>query len=113
MFIRFLYAFHNRDFRLAFKKTLGRCCICCRQRRPSAGSASGLPPPTPSIDSRRASTNLKRLKNNKLLRSIASIHERQKSSSNLHSHGNATLDTSNGNLTGGGYSLSSKRNSCL
>lgn len=108
----FLYAFHNRDFRLAFKKTLGRCCICCRQRRQSTGSGAGLPS-TPNVDSRRGSTNLKRLKNNKLLRSIASINDRQKSNSNFLSHGNQTLDTSNGNLTGGGYSLSSKRNSCL
>jgi hypothetical protein len=105
---RFLYAFHNRDFRLAFQKTLSRCryCVCCRQRR--ASSCSSLPPPTPSGEAQRTSTNMKRLKNNKLLRSIASINDRQIINAN-----NLSLGTSNGNLTAGGYSLSSKRNSCL
>jgi hypothetical protein len=41
------------------------------------------------------------------------MNERPTINKNNLSLGNAALEVSNGNLTSGGYSLSSKRNSCL
>jgi hypothetical protein len=98
---------------VAFKKTLRRGCICCLPQRSSPSNSLGLPPATPSGESRRTSSNLNRLKNNKLIRSITNIGSRQVITSNNLSLGNAALEASNGNLTIGGTSLSSKRNSCL
>ncbi len=108
-YFRFLYAFHNRDFRLAFQKTLSRYFVCCRPRRPSLSSSIALPPPTPSGESQRTSSNIRQLKNNRLIRSIGNINDRKMINKNNLSIGNA----SNGNLTSGEYNLSSKRNSCL
>ncbi len=95
---------------MAFQKTLRRGCVCLRHRRSSTASSLGLPPATPSGESRRTSANIKRFKNNKLIRSI---NGRQGINPNNLSLGNAALVASNGNLTVLGHNLSSKRNSCL
>lgn len=124
-FFRVLYAFHNRNFRVAFKKTLSRYFVCCRGRRKSTTSSAALPPATPSGESQRPSANIKRLKKTKIIRSLTSIYDRpsinDRSSMNDRpsmnknplSRGNNVLGASNGNLAAGEYSLSSKRNSCL
>jgi hypothetical protein len=115
-YFRFLYAFHNRDFRTAFRKTLCRSFICCQERRrASLASSIGLPPATPSGESQRTNANMK---HNRIIRSIANMKDRQITNKNnlnslgndLNSLGNAALDISNGNLASG---VSSKRNSCL
>ncbi|CAF0854346.1 unnamed protein product [Rotaria sp. Silwood1] len=108
----FLYAFHNRNFRTAFKKTLSRSFVCCRERRASTTSSIALPPATPSGESQRTSTNMRRLKKSNFIRSITSINERQIRNKNNLSRGKV-LEASNGNLSGGENSSSSKRNSCL
>ena len=107
---RFLYAFHNREFRLAFKKTLRRYFVCCRRRRESISSISGVAA-TPSGEFQRA--NMKRIHTNQYLRSSISVHDRQSLNPNHLSLGNSALNASNGNLTTRENSLSSKRNSCL
>ncbi|CAF3686810.1 unnamed protein product [Rotaria sordida] len=109
----FLYAFHNRNFRVAFKKTLSRYFVCCRKRRASTASSVALPPATPSGESQRTSSNMRRLRNHKVIRSISSINERQILNKNNRSPGNIVLEASNGNLSGAENSSSSKRNSCL
>ncbi|CAF4972479.1 unnamed protein product, partial [Rotaria magnacalcarata] len=106
----FLYAFHNRNFRVAFKKTLSRYFVCCRGRRASTTSSIGFPPATPSGESH---ANMKRLKKSKMIRSLASINDRPSMNKQKLSRGNIALETSNGNLTAGENSSSSKRNSCL
>jgi hypothetical protein len=98
---------------VAFQKTLRRGCVCCRQRRSSTASSLGLPPATPSGESRRTSANINRLKNNELMLSVTNINDRPVINPNNLSLGNAVLQASNGNLTIGETSLSSKRNSCL
>ncbi|CAF2856850.1 unnamed protein product [Rotaria sp. Silwood2] len=109
----FLYAFHNRNFRTAFKKTLSRSFVCCRRRRASTTSSIALPPATPSGESQKTSTNMRRLKKNNIIRSITSINERPIRNKNNLSRGNIVLEVSNGNLSGGENSSSSKRISCL
>ena len=52
---RFLYAFHNKDFRDAFQKTLSKYFVCCRQRR--RNNAMPLPPCTPIRELPKASSN--------------------------------------------------------
>ncbi|CAF1048510.1 unnamed protein product [Adineta steineri] len=47
----FLYAFHNKDFDSAFKKTLSKRFGCFDQRRTSASSCGPLPPATPTGES--------------------------------------------------------------
>ncbi|CAF2132095.1 unnamed protein product [Rotaria magnacalcarata] len=106
----FLYAFHNRNFRVAFKKTLSRYFVCCRGRRASTTSSIGFPPATPSGESH---ANMKRLKKSKMIRSLASINDRPSMNKQKLSRGNVALEASNGNLTAGENSSSSKRNSCL
>ena len=86
---------------MAFQKTLRRC-VCCRQRRLSAASLA-QPPATPSGESRRTSANINRWKTSNKL-TVNSTHL---------SLANASLEASNGNLTVGRLSSSSKRNSCV
>ncbi|UJR23658.1 hypothetical protein I4U23_026642 [Adineta vaga] len=109
----FLYAFHNRDFRIAFQKTLSRYFGCCNPRRASIASSTILSPPTPSGDSQKSSININRFKNHKIIRSLASINDQHMIHSNNLRLGNASSERSNGNLTVRDSSLSSKRNSCL
>ncbi|CAF1641984.1 unnamed protein product, partial [Adineta ricciae] len=109
----FLYAFHNRDFRIAFQKTLSRYFGCCHPRRASIASSTILSPPTPSGDSQKSSININRFKNSQILRSIVSIHDRPTTHSNNLKIGDSSVGVSNGNLTVRDNSLSSKRNSCL
>ena len=115
LFLRFLYAFHNKDFRLAFQKTLNRYFICCRQRRTSTSSANPLPPATPSGDNQRTGSKKQKGRNKKSkTRSKTTITDEEKITTNnkliLDNNG---IDTPNGNLTGGENSISSKHNSCL
>ncbi|CAF1399874.1 unnamed protein product [Adineta steineri] len=109
----FLYAFHNKDFRIAFQKTLSRYFGCCHPRRSSIASSNIFSAPTPSGDSTKTTVTIRQLKNNKLIRSLANMNNRQITNSHHLRLANAGLEASNGNLTIGGISLSSKRNSCL
>jgi hypothetical protein len=106
---RFLYAFHNRDFRNAFQKTLSPYFVCCRKRRASTTSSLGFPPATPSGESQRASANIRKIINNKRIRSLANINEQQIiNPTNVSSH-----EALNGNINDGENSISLKRDSCL
>jgi hypothetical protein len=106
----FLYAFHNKDFDHAFKKTLSKYFICCRQRRTSTSSAIPLPPATPSGEIQRTSSKKQKARNKK---SKANIDEQKITTNNNLIPDNNGIETSNGNLTGIENSTSSKYNSCL
>lgn len=107
---RFLYAFHNKDFRDAFQKTLRKYFICCRKRRTSTSSSIPLPPATPSGELQRGSSKKHKAKKKKAKSSSTTDANEQQT---LQTRGNNGLETSNGNLTGGENSTSSKHNSCL
>jgi hypothetical protein len=112
---RFLYAFHNKDFRNAFQKTLSKYIICCRERRTSTSSSIPLPPATPSGENHRSNSNKQKAAKNKKTkdRSKTNLNEQQIIHTNKLTRGNNGLETSNGNLTAGENSASSKHNSCL
>ena len=110
----FLYAFHNKDFRNAFRKTLSKYIICCRQRRTSTSSCIPLPPATPSGEIQRTGSNKQKARNKKTKkRSKSNINEPQAANATKLIRGNNGLETSNGNATVGENSTSPKRNSCL
>jgi len=116
----FLYAFHNKDFREAFRKTLSRYFGCCRQRRTSTSSAIPLPPATPSGEFSRTGSKKQKFKTKtktktKTKKGKTKTKSRSKSSDVLETErfevskatgGNNGLETLNGET-----SLSSKRNS--
>ncbi|CAF0932916.1 unnamed protein product [Adineta ricciae] len=110
----FLYAFHNKDFRFAFRKTLSKYIICCRERRASTNSMSILPPATPSGDGTRScmskpKSQHKQFKNR--LKTNPKGTNALTSTRLLNNHND--IQASNGNLTVGESAISSKRNSCL
>ncbi|CAF0975549.1 unnamed protein product [Didymodactylos carnosus] len=107
----FLYAFHNKDFRNAFQKTLGPffSCFCrfCRERRQSINSATqvainaGLATTgagNPSLPAKKRKVKKKRSVNNYISDNVPRA-----------AHSNGTSNNLNG---GGENSSSSKRNSC-
>ncbi|CAF0731476.1 unnamed protein product [Rotaria sp. Silwood1] len=106
----FLYAFHNKDFRHAFQKTLSPYIVCCRQRRASTCSAIALPR-TPSGEMQRTGSNRQktRTKNTKK-NSKTNRNEQKLTNTNKFTQGNNGLETSNGNITGGENSTSSNPN---
>ncbi len=113
-FSRFLYAFHNKDFRRAFQKTLSKYIICCRERRTSTSSSIPLPPATPSGEIQRTGSHKQKVKRNKPKnRSKTNPNEEKITITNPLIGGNHGLETSNGNITAGENSTSSKHNSCL
>ena len=113
--LRFLYAFHNKDFRRAFQKTLSKYIVCCRSRRASTSSALPLPPATPSGENPRTGSNKQKAKKNKKSknRSKTKSTEPNTVDTNKINQENNGIDGSNGNLSAGENSTSSKRNSCL
>ncbi len=114
LFLRFLYAFHNKDFRRAFQKTLSKYFICCRQRRTSTSSAIPLPPATPSAEIQRTGSNKKKARNKKSkTRSKANVDEQKITTTDKLIPDNNGMETPNGNVIGGENSTSSKHNSCL
>ncbi|CAF0936490.1 unnamed protein product [Rotaria sordida] len=112
----FLYAFHNKDFRNAFQKTLSPYIVCCRQRRASTCSAIGLglPPSTFSGEMQKTNSNKQkaRIKNIKK-NSKTNKNQYELTNINKFTQGKNGLETSNGNITGGDNSTSSKHISIL
>ncbi|UJR25238.1 hypothetical protein I4U23_006590 [Adineta vaga] len=110
----FLYAFHNKDFRAAFRKTLSKYIICCRERRASTNSTSVLPPATPSGETTRMCSSIPKVKHKKKKNRIKSNprEERLIDSNRLINITN-DIQVSNGNLPAGENMISSKRNSCV
>lgn len=109
---RFLYAFHNKDFRHAFHKTLCKYFVCCRERRTSTSSALPLPPATPSGEYQRTGPNRHAARTIKIRNnSTPNINEQNLINTNTQAQGNNGLETLNGNVTDGENSTSSKQNS--
>jgi len=115
LIFRFLYAFHNKDFRHAFQKTLSKYIICCRERRTSTSSSIPLPPATPSGEIQRTGSNKQKASRNKKSknRSKTNLNEQNIPTTNKLIEGNNGVETLNGSLTGGENSTSSKHNACL
>lgn len=110
----FLYAFHNKDFNTAFRKTLSKYVICCRERRTSTSSSIPLPPATPSGETHRTSSRRKNGRNKKFkIRSKSSPNDQKSSNTNRSTRTNNGLEVSNGVATGGENSTSSKPNAYL
>lgn len=113
---RFLYAFHNKDFHTAFRKTLSKYFICCRERRTSTSSSIPLPPATPSGETQRTSLRRKNRGNKKSkIRSKSTPNDRKSSNTNqsIRTNNNG-LETSNGTTAGReNSSTSTKPNSYL
>ena len=107
---RFLYAFHNKDFRHAFQKTLSKYFICCRQRRKSTGSAGiPLPPATPSGEQRNLSSS-KGKGNKKRQKEVPETNLNEEISKDINKliQQKDEIQTPNGNLTCDQNSMSSK-----
>ncbi|CAF1562124.1 unnamed protein product [Rotaria magnacalcarata] len=116
----FLYAFHNRDFRTAFRKTLCKYFVCCRQRRASKSSNIPLPPATPSVEMQRTGSIRQKTKSRKNpINSTTNIHEQKLITTNKIIQENHELETPNGleapngYLTGGQNSIPSNHSSVL
>jgi len=106
----FLYAFHNRDFRLAFEKTLTKYFVCFRRCRRKPANHIAFPSTSLNNDFKSKNAQDPMCKNEKYQRNS---NDSKLPANNKLSIGNIALQTSNGNLISRENSISSKCHSCL
>lgn len=106
----FLYAFHNRDFRLAFEKTLTKYFVCFRRCRRKSPNHIAFPSTSLNNDFKSKNAQDPMCKNENYQRNS---NDSKIPTNNKLSIGNIALQTSNGNLISRENSISSKCHSCL